>query len=69
MSLWPVTIACPNLPEPISGYTAELPFFAGSGGPSGLQEAAGVVSPDGMTIEGSATVSEIITVNWKFTRD
>lgn len=73
MSSWPLTLTCVVPPVGVvvtPGYTAELPFFAGSGGSSGQQEAAGVVSPDGMTIEGSATVTgTIITVNWKFTRN
>jgi hypothetical protein len=57
--------------EDASGTTANAaiggwPFFGGSGG-----EARGVVGPDGVTIQGTATDSTYpaTTYNWKFTRD
>ena len=43
-------------------------FFGGPGEPLGM-EATGVVSPDGVTIEGNVTDATGTSFNWKFTRD
>jgi hypothetical protein len=59
-----VVVSCLDS-APVSLSTAAY-FFGGSRGPSGI-EAAGVVSPDGATIEGTDTAIGIFA--WKFTRD
>ncbi len=68
---WPsiATITCPNPPPPFSTF-ANAAYFGGSKGTLNV-EAQGMVSADGMTIEGADTNrsgSEPIMFNWYFAR-
>jgi hypothetical protein len=62
---WSATLTCPP-PLPPQGTVIVALFFGGSKGTG--NDAQGVVSPDGVTIEGSDTMGNA-TLNWKFTRE
>ena len=66
---WVATVRC-GTGDPVTGLVG-APFFGGSKGPAGFF-AQGLVSPDGLTIEGSDTTTlpdgRPVTFNWKFTR-
>jgi hypothetical protein len=64
---WLATWNCPSAPNPIFSMPVVAGYFGGSRGTLGV-EAVGLVSPDGLTIEGSDT-NQGVTVNWRFTRD
>jgi len=64
-SVWVVAVTCPLGSE---SAVVGGPFFGGSKGLDGF-EAQGLVSPDGVTIEGSDISLDGTTFNWKFTRD
>ena len=66
LTQWPATWSCPPASPVSMGVPAA--FFGGSRGTLGV-EAEGLVSPDGLTIEGSDTNSQGATFNWRFTRD
>jgi hypothetical protein len=66
LTQWPATWSCPPGSPVSMGVPAA--FFGGSRGTLGV-EAEGLVSPDGLTIEGSDTNSQGATFNWRFTRD
>ena len=75
LSSWPATLTCTDTSGnrgSIPGYEGEVDFFGGSGGAVGV-EAAGKVSADGLTIEGSDArpVGGLgqQTFRWKFTRN
>jgi hypothetical protein len=63
---WAATVTCPTTPPVTSPTVIIALFFGGSNGAG--NEARGVVSPDGVTIEGRDTVGPA-TLNWKFTRE
>ncbi len=67
---WPGTLTCQvpggpsaSNPAPITGF-----YLGGRGGPTGTA-AAGSLSNNGTTIEGTDTVSGEAVFNWKFTRN
>ena len=70
LSTWPSTLVCDEGSTP--GYEGQVDYFGGSkgAGPLGV-EAAGVVSPDGITIQGSDSRNigalGVQTFQWKFT--
>ena len=64
----PYTVALICDGELVGYESTAAPWFGGSGGPGG-QAAAGVVSPDGATIEGSDISGDGLIWNWKFTRN
>ncbi len=64
---WPAMLNCP--PNPQSIPTSATGFYlGGQGGPTG-QAAAGTLSNNGTTIEGTDTVAGRAIFNWKFTRN
>ena len=63
---WPSSISCPPVPGSFPSTVTAL-YLAGRGGPSG-NAAAGSVSADGSTIEGTDSVAGAV-FNWKFTRN
>lgn len=74
LSSWPATLTCTDTNgrrASIPGYEGQVDFFGGSGGATGV-EAAGRISNDGTTIEGSdaRSVGELgqQTFRWKFVR-
>lgn len=65
---WLTTWTCPSAPNPAPfSMPITAGYFGGSRGTLGV-EAVGLVSPDGLTIEGSDT-NQGVTFNWRFTRD
>ena len=71
LSQWSATLIC-DTGGSTPGYGGQVDFFGGSGGAFGT-EAAGTVSPDGVTIEGSdsrpiANLGQQ-SFHWKFTRN
>jgi hypothetical protein len=66
MSSWPATLTCTDPTFSVSAPMVAR-FFGSSGGVGGVM-AQGLVSPDGVTIEGSDTNGPA-TYKWKFTRD
>ena len=72
LSTWATTLICDEGAIP-AAYEGEVDYFGGSRGAAPLGvEAAGVVSPDGVTIEGtdSRAIGSVGVQNfrWKFTR-
>jgi len=70
LSSWPTTLVCDE--GSIPGYEGQNDYFGGSKGPGPLGvEAAGVINPDGVTIQGSDSRNigalGVQTFQWKFT--